>query len=102
MKAFLMYKAQDFDLQRKSPWNAQQLIDDLELETLLNAMARRDQVLFDVAKSAILSSLDNDPGTILYRQDILKDCLKNHFIVLVSKALIDDRWHQSLPSKRDR
>jgi DNA mismatch repair ATPase MutS len=81
MKAFLMYKDQDFDLQRKAPWNTPELIEDLELGTLFNAMARRDQLLFDVAKSAILSSLDNDPNAILYRQDILKDCLKNPFIV---------------------
>jgi DNA mismatch repair ATPase MutS len=81
MKAFLLYKDQDFDVQRKLPWNARQLIEDLELETLFNAMARRDQLLFDVAKSAILSSLHNDPNTILYRQDILKDCLKNPLIV---------------------
>jgi hypothetical protein len=81
MKTFLMYKDRDFDLQRTPPWNAPQLIEDLELETLLNAMARRDQLLFDVAKSVILSSLHNDPNIILYRQDILKDCLKNPFIV---------------------
>jgi DNA mismatch repair ATPase MutS len=81
MKAFLLYKDQDFDLQRKPPGNARELIEDLELETLFNAMARRDQLLFDAAKSAILSSLHNDPNTILYRQDILKDCLKHPFIV---------------------
>jgi DNA mismatch repair ATPase MutS len=81
MKAFLLYRDQDFDLQGKPPWNARQLIEDLELETLFNAMARRDQLLFDVAKSVILSSLDTDPDTILYRQHILKDCLKNPFIV---------------------
>jgi DNA mismatch repair ATPase MutS len=81
MKAFLMYKDQDFDLQRKPPWNTPELIEDLKLDTLFNAMARRDQLLFDVAKSAILSSLHNNPNTILYRQDILKDCLKNRFIV---------------------
>ena len=37
--------------------------------------------MFEVAKAAILTGLTNDPGTILYRQDILKDCLKNPFIV---------------------
>ncbi|HET9377094.1 MAG TPA: DNA mismatch repair protein MutS [Chthoniobacterales bacterium] len=81
MKAFLLYKDQDFDLQRRPPWNARQLIEDLELETLFNAMARGDQLLFDVAKSVILSSLHNDPNTISYRQDILKDCLKNSLII---------------------
>jgi hypothetical protein len=81
MKTFLMHRDQDFDLQRKPPWNAAELTEDLELETLFNAMARRDQLLLEVAKSAILSSSPNDPNTILYRQDILKDCLKNPFIV---------------------
>lgn len=77
MKAFLMYKDQDFDLQRKLPWNEQDLIQDLELNTLFNAMALGDDFLFEVVKKAVLSGLDNELGTILYRQNILKDCLKN-------------------------
>jgi DNA mismatch repair ATPase MutS len=81
MKAFLMYKDQDFDLKPPLPSNAGALMQDLELATLLNAMAFGDTFLGEVAKAAILTSLGNDPGTILYRQDILKDCLKNPFIV---------------------
>ncbi len=38
MKAFLLYKDQDFDLQRKLPSNELALTQDLELETLFNAM----------------------------------------------------------------
>lgn len=81
MKAFLMYKDQDFDLQQESPSNEQALIQDLELNTLFNAMAPGDEFLFEVAKKAVLSSLDNDQDTILYRQNILKDCLENPSIV---------------------
>jgi hypothetical protein len=81
MKAFLMYKDQDFDLERPLPSNEGALVQDLELATLFNAMALGDKFLFEVAKAAILSGLTNDPGTILYRQNILKDCLKNPFIV---------------------
>src|SRR5262245_43078516 len=81
MKAFLMYKDQDFDLQRPLPSNAGALIQDLELGSLFNAMALGDTFLFDVVKAAILSGLTNDPSAILYRQNILKDCLKNPFIV---------------------
>ncbi len=81
MKVFLMYKDQDFDLQRKLPWNEQALIQDLELHTLFNAMALGDTFVFEVAKSAVLSGLNNDLNTILYRQNILKDCLKNPAIV---------------------
>jgi DNA mismatch repair ATPase MutS len=80
MKAFLMYKDRDFDLQRKLPSNEQTLTQDLELDTLFNAMALGDNFLFEVAKKALLSGL-NDLDTIRYRQNILKDCLKNSSIV---------------------
>jgi len=77
MKAFLMFKGQDVDLRRKLPWNEPALTQDLELNTMFNAMALGDKFLFDVAKAAVLSGFHNDLETILYRQDILKDCLKN-------------------------
>jgi DNA mismatch repair ATPase MutS len=80
MKAFLMYKDQDFDLQRQLPSNEQALTQDLEFNTLFNAMALGDDFLFEVAKKAVLSGL-NDLDTILYRQHILKDCLKNPSVV---------------------
>lgn len=81
MKVFLMYKDHDFDLQRKLPWNEQILTQDLELNTLFNAMALGDKFLFEVVKKDVLSGLNNDPDTMLYRQNILKDCLKNSSIV---------------------
>jgi DNA mismatch repair ATPase MutS len=80
MKAFLMYKDHDFDLQRKLPSNEQAITQDLELNTLFNAMARGDKFLLEVAKKSVLSGL-SDPGMILYRQNILKDALKNSSIV---------------------
>ena len=43
-------------------------------------MALGDKFLFEVARKAVLSSL-NDLDTILYRQHILEDCLKNSSIV---------------------
>ena len=71
-----MFKNQDFGLRLELPWNEQALTRDLELATLFNAMSPGDEFLFDVAKKAVLSSVI-DKDTILYRQDILKDCLKN-------------------------
>jgi len=85
MKVFLMYKDQDFELQRKLPWNEQALVQDLELNTLFNAMALADDFLLEVAKKAVLSSV-NESDTIFYRQNVLKDCLKNPSIV---KAIYD-------------
>ncbi len=76
-----MFDDQDFDLQRKLPWNEKALIQDLELDTLFSAMAANDDFLFKVAKSAVLSGFNNDLGTIRYRQNILRDCLKNPSIV---------------------
>lgn len=81
MKAFLMHKDQDFDLQRKLPSNEQALTQDLELNTLFKAMALGDEFLFDAAKQAVFWGLNNDLETISYRQSILKDCLKNSSIV---------------------
>ncbi len=77
MKAFLMYRDRDFDLRRQLPWNEQALTQDLELNTLFNAMAGGDKFLLQVAKVTALSGFDNDLGAIVYRQDVLKDCLKN-------------------------
>jgi DNA mismatch repair ATPase MutS len=76
MKAFLMYRDRDFDITQQLPWNEPDLMQDLDLSTLLKAMANEDTFLFDVAKTAVLTSL-HDVDSILYRQDILRDCLKN-------------------------
>ncbi|ATW25231.1 MutS-related protein [Candidatus Formimonas warabiya] len=76
MKVFLMYQDCDFDLQQQLPSHEKALTQDLELNTLFNAMARGNEFLFEVAKKALLSGL-NDPDAILYRQKILQDCLKN-------------------------
>jgi hypothetical protein len=76
MKAFLMYRDQDFDLKRTLPSHEQALTQDLELNTLCNAMALGDAFLLEVAKKAVLLSV-NDVDTILYRQNILRDCLNN-------------------------
>ncbi|MEJ5200733.1 MAG: hypothetical protein WHV66_00755 [Anaerolineales bacterium] len=81
MKAFLMYKDRDFDLHQKLPVNAEDLTQDLELNTLFNAMARGDKFLLEVAKTAVLCGADHSPDAILYRQAVLKDCLKNSAVV---------------------
>jgi len=75
MKVFLMYPDRDFEPEQKLPSVEAVLTQDLELNTLFEAMALGDKFLFEVAQQALLSSLDT-PGTIHYRQEILKDCLK--------------------------
>ena len=80
MKVFLLSRDHDFDLQRELPINEPALTQDLGLNNLFNAMAVGDRFLFEVVKKTVLFSL-HDIETILYRQDILKDCLKNSAIV---------------------
>lgn len=77
MKALLMYLDRDFDLQAALPGHEQILTEDLELTVLQHAMAGEDAFLAEVAHKALLSSLQNDRETILHRQAIMQDCLKN-------------------------
>jgi hypothetical protein len=74
MKAFLMYRDRDFDARAEPPPNAGDLVRDLELETLFEAMTGGDKFLLQVARTAVLDSL-TDVAAIDYRQAILRDCL---------------------------
>jgi hypothetical protein len=77
MKALLMHRDRDFHLEHALPWNERELVQDLELNTLLRAMAREDEFVLDVVRKAVLCALQNDAETIVYRQQALQDCLKN-------------------------
>ena len=81
MKALLMYRDRDFELLRASPWNAQAVTQDLGLETVLEAMAGGDEFVLEVARKALVGSVQNDAGTVLYRQEILKDALEHPGVV---------------------
>lgn len=76
MKAHLMHPSRDFELDHALPPNAESLMQDLELGTLLDAMARGDDFLRRSAEATLFEGLV-DPDEIRYRQRILEDCL-NH------------------------
>ncbi|MFL5269039.1 MAG: MutS-related protein [Stellaceae bacterium] len=80
MKALLMHRDRDFELATSLPAQAPQLIQDLGLEVLLNAMAAGDPFLLEIARLAVLGSL-GDVAAIRYRQAILRDCLGNPAVV---------------------
>lgn len=103
MKAFLMCRNRDFDgsqllsrrerelryrnadhkalrLEQILPWNEEALRQDLGLDVVFEAMSHGDKFLFEAAKVALLSSL-TDLETILYRQAVLSDSMKNEQIV---------------------
>jgi hypothetical protein len=77
MKVHLLYRDRDFDAEQKPPANEAELMQDLELGTLLEAMAKGDKLIRDMARKVIFAGLQEDPETILYRQAILQDCLRH-------------------------
>ena len=76
MKAHLLYESDDFDFQGELPSSNSDLIQDLELSTLFAAMAQGSETLYEVSKRVVLTSL-RDPEAIIYRQQILADCIAN-------------------------
>jgi hypothetical protein len=80
MKAFLLYRDRDFVPECALAPNEKELVQDLHLDVLLDSMALGDKFILDVSRKVVLSSL-RDPQAILYRQDIIKDCLKNSSVV---------------------
>ncbi|MGO9310841.1 MAG: MutS-related protein [Spirochaetia bacterium] len=86
MKAYLLYRDRDFAPERSLAPNAGDLMQDLHLSALFDAMARGDKFILDVSRKVVLSSL-RDPQDILYRQDIIKDCLSNSSVVTEIYAL---------------
>jgi DNA mismatch repair ATPase MutS len=81
-----MYRDRDFDLQQKLTWNEEALTQDLGLNTLFTNMANGDEFLLTVAKHVLLVAPREGLETILYRQAILRDCLRNYAI---AKSIYD-------------
>lgn len=85
MKVLLMDSDRDAELDRELPENADALIQDLECDTLLRAMAAGDQLLLEISKRALLLGA-RDAEEIVYRQQVLDDCLEHP---LVARELYD-------------
>jgi len=75
-----MHPDRDFDAGQEFPPGTDALAQDLELTTLLNAMADGDEFLLDVARTALVCGV-TDPETITYRQQVLRDCLAQPAVV---------------------
>ena len=73
MKALLMHPDRDFDAGRELPPQEPELAADLELKTLLTAMAGGDEFLYAVARQGLHTGLTS-PAEITYRQHVLADC----------------------------
>jgi len=80
MKVFLLYPDRDFDPSQPLPPQAADLTQDLGLDVLFSAMSKGDAFLLDVSRRVLFLGSDQ-PQVILYRQEILKDCLAHPEVV---------------------
>jgi MutS domain V len=80
VKPNLMHADADFDVSASLPSNTGELMQDLGLGIICNAMAQSDRLVLDSAKRALLLGLSG-PGEISYRQQVLGDCLDNAEVV---------------------
>ena len=94
MKAYLLHRDRDFDLKRAPSPNEGDVWRDLELDTLLWAMAGRDDLILNVAKAVLMAATSNDVATVRYRQAILKDCLSNPEVVRELYSLTDEAFQR--------
>lgn len=76
MRIHLMFRDHSFVLKDAAPWNSEQLLEDLDLKPILEAMAGKDEFIGKVVSGALLSGV-GDTDTVLYRQEALKDALAN-------------------------
>jgi len=75
MKPYLLYSDRD-DNTYKSSQTSNELIQDLNLNTIFEVMSQNNSILYDAAKKVLLNSL-TDIKTIKYRQEIVQDCISN-------------------------
>jgi DNA mismatch repair ATPase MutS len=76
VKVHLLFPNRAADPEQPLPVNADDLKQDLELDTLLGVMAAGDEFLREQAERGLLTSL-TDPDAIRYRQNVLRDCLSH-------------------------
>jgi len=80
MKAHLLYADRDFDFSAELPRGSADLIQDLELCAVLEAMAAGDKFRYETSAKVLLTGL-NDPAVIRYRQDVLADCIEHPDVI---------------------
>ena len=94
MKVHLLYEDRDFDFSAALPAGHEDLIADLELTTLLQAMAAGDGFVLDVSTKVLLTGLQ-EPAAIRYRQRVLADCLAQPEVIremyAVAAGALQDR-----------
>ncbi len=76
MKAYLMFRDRDLDIESRPCFDRDTLIADLELKTILTSMAQGDEIVSATCISALFSPLQTIEE-IQYRQENLRDAFQN-------------------------
>lgn len=103
MNVHLMHKDRYFDMNETIIQDQKTLTRDLGIEGILDKMANQDEFIYDVCNQALFLNLNNTDA-ILYRQVILKDCIKNPKVIrtmydLVTELLAKKKeWYWSFSS----
>jgi hypothetical protein len=95
MKVHLLFQERDFDFGAPLPPGREDLVQDLELGTLIGAMSGGDKFLAEASTKILLACL-HDPDAIRYRQRVLADCLAHPAVIrqlyeIAGAALADKR-----------
>lgn len=76
MKAYLMFRDKDFNIEAEPCFDKDTLAADLELNRILSCMAQRDELISASCSSAVFCPLQSTEE-IRYRQEILRDAFRN-------------------------
>lgn len=97
MKPCLLYEHKE-EASKKNISNETELVQDLNLQIIFKTMSQDNDFLYRTVKSVILNSL-LDINTIIFRQEILKDCIKNSPVIrdvfnIASKAVLEAAFYK--------
>lgn len=80
LKINLLYPDRDYKPVEKDTIHLKNLFYDLEIEYILSKMANNDKFIYKIVKD-IFSNFETDIKIIKYRQEIIKDALKNEKLI---------------------
>lgn len=87
MKVQLLFRDRDFDRAQPVAPQAAGLLQDLELESIVRAMAAGDRLVEEVSRQAVLAGMRLDATEVLYRQAVLRDALAHPALIRQMYAL---------------
>jgi hypothetical protein len=96
VKPYLLYR--EGDRQCPAPANEADLVKDLNLDIIYDAMAHGDEYIRNTV-SRIVPRAITDPGLIRYRQEIAKECIQNQYVIekmynIAAEAAADTRTYR--------